>query len=118
MLSLLELDFHSVSLDEGVTAALYLTEILQTVDIETTLIKTIRISLYATVAAITSITDAHGLVCLDPSGPLPVSLRASPWSPVLDILNRLQIECGTRTYFIPSEPTNITVDDGGSIHIN
>ena len=118
MLSLLELEFHSVSLDEGVTAALYLTEILQTVDIETTLIKTIRISLYATVDAITSITDAHGLVYLDLSGPLPVSLRASPWSPVLDILNRLQIACGTRTYFIPSAPTNITVDDGGSIHIN
>lgn len=117
-LSVLELEFHSVSVDEGVFAALYLTEILQTVNMETTLIKTIRIRLYATVAAIASITDAHGLVCLDPRSPLPLALQATPWSPVLDILNRLRSAYGTRSYFIPNGPSNITVNDDGSIHIN
>lgn len=72
-LSLLDLEFHGVRFDEGTSAALYLTEILQSVDMETTLINTIRINLHATLAAITEMTDIHGLVCIDPRDSLPVS---------------------------------------------
>ncbi|KJA18998.1 hypothetical protein HYPSUDRAFT_204914 [Hypholoma sublateritium FD-334 SS-4] len=117
-LSLLDLEFHGARFDEGTNAALYLTDILQTVNMETTLIKTIRISLHATPAAVSNMTDAQGLVCIDPSNSLQLSNQASPWSAVLDILTRLQIGCGICTYFIPSDFTDLTVDDGESIQIN